>query len=216
AAQAAYGAAKTAVEYTLIRAPFAGVILSKHVDIGDVLAPFSSTVQSKGAVVSMADLDTLEVEADVSESNLLKIHLGQACEIQLDALPDQRFRSRVNRIVPTVDRTKATVLVKVRFVDRDSRILPDMSAKVAFLSRELAPDQQQPVTVVQPSALVSRRQQATVFLVRGDRVHETPVEAGEQLGDRTVIDRGLKPGDEVVLSPPEKLKDGARIKPART
>jgi RND family efflux transporter MFP subunit len=164
----------------------------------------------------MADLDTLEVEADVSESNLLKIHLGQACEIQLDALPDQRFRSRVNRIVPTVDRTKAAVLVKVRFVDRDSRILPDMSAKVAFLSRELALDQQQPITVVQPSALVSRRQQATVFLVRGDRVHETPVEAGEQLGDRTVIDRGLKPGDEVVLSPPEKLKDGARIKPART
>lgn len=216
AAQAAYGAAKTAVEYTLIRAPFAGVILSKHADIGDVVAPFSSTAQSKGAVVSMADLDTLEVEADVSESNLLKIHLGQACEIQLDALPDQRFRSRVNRIVPTVDRTKATVLVKVRFVDRDSRILPDMSAKVAFLSRELAPDQQQPVTVVQPSALVSRRQQATVFLVRGDRVHETPVETGEQLGDRTVIDRGLKPGDEVVLSPPEKLKDGARIKPART
>ncbi len=216
AAHAAHHGTKIAVEYTLIRAPFDGVILSKHANIGDVVAPFSSTTESKGAVVSMADLDTLEVEADVSESNLLKLRLGQPCEIQLDALPDTRFRCVVNRIVPTVDRTKATVLVKVRFVDKDSRLLPEMSAKVAFLSQELTPGQQKPVTVVPPSAIVLRKDKVTAFLVHGGTAYEVHVATGERIGEAIVVLKGLSPGDEVVLNPPEALRDGSPIKPART
>lgn len=211
-AEAAHNGTKIAVEYTLIRAPFDGVILTKHADIGDVVAPFSSTTQSKGAVVSMADLDTLEVEADVSESSLLKVHLGQSCEIQLNALPDVRFRGVVSRIVPTVDRTKATVLVKVRFVNRDSRILPDMSAKVAFLSRALTFEQQKPVTLVQPSAIISHNGAQKVFLVHGNTVSEVPIETGERIGDMLVVNKGLSSGDQVVLYPSEKLRDGSEIK----
>ena len=211
AAKAAYNSAKIAVEYTLIRAPFDGVILSKHADIGDVVAPFSSTTESKGAVVSMADMDTLEVEADVSESNLAKVQLTQPCEIQLDALPESRFRCIVHRIVPTVDRSKATVLVKVRFVDKDSRILPDMSAKVAFLSKEMTPERRKPVTVVQPSAIASRNGANMVFLIDGNKVQEIPVDTAGQIGDLIVVSKGLSPGDKVVLKPSQDLADGSEI-----
>lgn len=212
AARAAYEGSKVAVEYTLIRAPFDGVILSKHADIGDVVAPFSSTTESKGAVASMADLDTLEVEADVSESNLLKVYIGQPCEIQLDALPDHRFRCVVHRIVPTVDRSKATIMVKVRFVDKDRRILPDMSAKVAFLSRELSPAEQKPITVVPPSAVVTRDGRDTIFVVEGIRVRAVSLETTTKIGEMQVVGDDLKLGDQVALKPPEKLKDGSEIK----
>jgi tetratricopeptide (TPR) repeat protein len=137
AAEANLRVARVAVEQTLIRAPFDGVVLTKNANVGDVITPFSSALGSQAAVVTMADMSTLEVEADVSEANLAKVKVGQPCEIQLDALPDQRFRGIVQRTVPTVDRAKATVMVKVRFVEPDARILPEMSAKVAFLEKEL-------------------------------------------------------------------------------
>ena len=130
--------ASVSVEQTLIRAPFDGIVLTKNANVGDIITPFSSATDSKGAVVNMADMDTLEVEADVSEASIGKIRVGMPTEIQLDAYPDVRLLGEVSRIVPTVDRTKATLLVKVKFVEKDPRVLPDMSAKVAFLSR--APD----------------------------------------------------------------------------
>ena len=120
-AQANYRAAQVEVEQTLIRAPFDGVVLTKNANVGDVITPFSSALGSQAAVVTMADMSTLEVEADVSESSVGKVRLEQACEIQLDALPDTRFRGVVSRMVPTVDRAKATVTVKIRFVDKDAR-----------------------------------------------------------------------------------------------
>jgi RND family efflux transporter MFP subunit len=212
AAQAAFKGAKTAVEYTMIRAPFDGVILTKHADIGDVVAPFSSTTQSKGAVVSMADLGTLEVEADVSESNLAKVTLDQPCEIELDALPGIRLRGQVHQIVPTVDRSKATVLVKVRFLDRDDRVLPDMSAKVAFLSQELSAEDRTPRTAAPPSALLRRDGKEIVFVVQEGKLAEVPVETGERLGEWQVIKSGVKAGDVVVLNPPDTLREGTEIR----
>ena len=113
-----------AVDYTMIRAPFDGVILSKSANVGDLVTPFSSATDSKGAVVTMADMGTLEVEADVSESSLSKVKVGQPAEIVLDALPDTRFRGRISRMVPTVDRAKATVMTKVKFDEIDPRMLP--------------------------------------------------------------------------------------------
>jgi len=144
AAEANRRVAEVAVEQTLIRAPFDGIVLTKNANVGDNITPFSSAADSKGAVVTIADMETLEVEADVSESNIVRIKPGQPCEIQLDALPDRRLAGEVSRTVPTVDRSKATVLVKVRFVDRDPRVLPEMSAKVAFLSRAVAADETKP------------------------------------------------------------------------
>src|SRR6185369_10029968 len=140
AAQANLKAAEVALDQTVIRAPFDGVILTKSANVGDNITPFSSAADSKGAVVTIADMDTLEVEADVSESSLAKIRVDQPAEIQLDAFPELHLSGTVSRMVPTLDRSKATLLVKVRFNDRDPRILPDMSAKVAFLSKPVPPE----------------------------------------------------------------------------
>lgn len=212
AAQANLRAARVAVDQTLIRAPFDGVVLTKSANVGDVVTPFSSALDTKGAVVTMADMSTLEVEADVSESNLSKARADQPCEIQLDALPDVRFRGVVHRIVPTVDRAKATVMVKIRFVDQDARILPEMSAKVAFLSREVPEKERNARTVVQPAAVANRNGRSVVFVIQEGRVKETPIETGTRLGDMMEVIRGVQAGDKVVLKPSDKLKDGEAVK----
>lgn len=210
-AQANLRVAQVAVEQTLIRAPFDGVVLTKNANVGDVITPFSSALGSQAAVVTMADMSTLEVEADVSESNLAKVRVGQPCEIQLDALPDQRFRGVVQRTVPTVDRAKATVLVKVRFVEADARVLPEMSAKVAFLEKELPPEQRNVRMVVQPAAVVERDGARVVFVIRDGKALRVVVEPGMKIGDLVEIGGKLAAGDKVVLRPPAGLRDGAAV-----
>ena len=215
AAEANARNSRVAVDYTLIRAPFDGVILSKSANVGDMITPFSSASESKGAVVTMADMGTLEVEADVSESSLSKVKVGQPAEIVLDALPDSRFRGRISRMVPTVDRAKATVMTKVRFDDLDPRVLPEMSAKVAFLTQEITPEQQKPLTAVSPDAIVQRDGRTVLFVVRGDRAVAVPVTPGAKLGDLTAITGEAKAGDKAVLKPAAELADGALVKVAQ-
>ncbi|MCG2722039.1 MAG: hypothetical protein L6290_08505, partial [Thermodesulfovibrionales bacterium] len=120
----------------------------------------------------------------------------------------------VHMIVPTADRSKATVMVKVRFVDKDPRILPEMSAKVAFLSREVKPEEQEPRTALNPSAVITRNGQSVVFLIQENRVVETPVKTGLQLGDMVEVQSGVKAGDRIVLKPLDKMKNGLRVKVA--
>ena len=205
-------AAKVAVEYTLVRAPFDAVVLTKNADIGDIITPLGAAANAKAAVVTIADLGSLQVEADVSETNLGLVKAGQPCEILLDALSDSRFRGVVHTIVPTADRTKATIMVKVRFLDKDPRILPEMRAKVSFLSRSVKPSEEKPRTAVSRSALVSHGSNNTVFVVQGDRVVETPVKTGEALGEMIEILDGVKAGERVVTKPTGRLKHGSRIK----
>ena len=214
AAQAGARAAQVAADQTEIRAPFDGVVLTKSANVGDVVTPFSSALDAKGAVVTMADMSTLEVEADVSESNLGKIKVDQPCEIQLDAFPDQRFRGEVSRLVPTVDRTKATVMTKVKFLDRDPRVLPEMSAKVAFLSRTVTEQQRKPLTVVTPEAVATRNGRNVVFVVADGKAQAVPVQRGETLGDAIAVS-GVSAGDKVVLKPDDSLRDGAAIRQAQ-
>jgi len=214
AAEAAARNARVAVDFTLIRAPFDGVILSKSANVGDIITPFSSAADSKGAVVTMADMSTLEVEADVSESSLSKVAVGQPAEILLDALPDTRFRGRISRMVPTVDRAKATVMTKVQFDALDPRILPEMSAKVAFLSQEITPDQQKPLVAVSADALAERGGRTVIFVVRGDRAALVPVSAGARLGGLVAIVGDARSGDRAVLRPAPELADGAPVKVA--
>lgn len=133
AMEAGAKAAEVALENTIIRAPFAGTVLAKHADVGEMVAPFASASSSRGAVATIADMSSLEVEADVSESNINKVTPKQPCEIVLDAYPDVRFAGHVKKIVPTADRTRATVMTKVAFDNIDSRVLPEMSARVNFL-----------------------------------------------------------------------------------
>jgi len=207
--------AQVAVDYTLIRAPFDGVIVSKNANVGDMVTPFSSAVDSKGAVVSMADMSTLEVEADVSESSLAKIKVGQPCEITLDALPDTRFRGRISRMVPTVDRAKATVMTKVRFDAIDPRILPEMSAKVSFLSQEVTAEQQKALVAVHPDALAVGESGAVLFVIRDGRVNEVRVVRGDKVGDLVAITGDVRTGEKVVLKPSADLKPGTLVKAAQ-
>ncbi|WP_173196659.1 efflux RND transporter periplasmic adaptor subunit [Geobacter sp. SVR] len=214
AARAALRGADVAVDYTLIRAPFDGVVLTKDADVGDIVTPIGAAVNAKAAVVTMADMGSLQVEADVSESSLQKVRQGQPCEIQLDALPETRFSGTVHMIVPTADRSKATVLAKVRFDRLDSRILPEMSARVAFLQRQVTADEKRPRTAVNPAAVVKRDNRDCIYLIAGDRVKEVPVTVGRRIGDQVEILAGAKAGDKVALKPLERLKDGSRIKTA--
>jgi RND family efflux transporter MFP subunit len=209
---AALEGATALLEYTLIRAPFDAVVLTKDADVGDIVTPLGAAANAKAAVVSIADMKSLEVEADVSESNLSQIRLGQPCEVQLDALPERRFRGEIHMIVPTADRSKATVMVKVRFIDKDSRILPEMSAKVAFLARLAKADEQKPRTALHQTALVNQKDRKAVFLVKEERVVETPVNLGSPMGDMVEVLGGVKVGDRVVLNPSDRLKNGSKIK----
>ena len=182
AAEAGRRSAEVSVEQTVIRAPFDGVVLTKNANVGDTITPFSSALDTKGAVVTMADMGTLEVEADVSESNLQKVKVGQPCEIELDAIPDARFQGQVSRLVPTVDRSKATVMTKISFRELDPRILPDMSAKVAFLTEELPAGQRMPSPAVNAAAVVERGGRTVAYVVRDAKAYEVPVQTGRRLG----------------------------------
>lgn len=212
ASAAALQNADVALEYTRIRAPFDAVVLTKNADVGDIITPLGAAANAKASVYTIADMGSLQVEVDVSESNIEQVKPGQPCEIQLDALPQSRFRGKVHMIVPTADRTKATVLVKVGFVDKDERVLPEMGAKVAFLQREVKPEEQKPRTAINPAAVVTRKGKKEVFLIQKDRVVETPVTLGAQIGEMVEVSAGLKTGDRVALKPLEKLKNGDRIK----
>jgi RND family efflux transporter MFP subunit len=237
-ARAQVGVQRVAEDFTEIRAPFDGVVLVKNANVGDIITPLSSAAGTQGAVVTMADMRTLEVEADVSEGSLSKARIGQPVEIMLDALPGVRFMGEVGGLVPTVDRAKATVTVKVRFSKLDERILPEMSAKVNFLSQAITVADQQPVLAVPPRALHEVDGRTVLWRVRAGQkagqkdadaarseVEPVPVKAGRTLGDvrevqaldaaaSTSSASALRAGDKVVVESARALKAGDRIQAA--
>ena len=211
-ARAQLAAQRVNEDYAVIRAPFDGVVLVKNANVGDMITPFSSAAGAQGAVVTMADMSTLEVEADVSESNLAKARVGLPVEITLDALPDARFRGSIAGIVPTVDRAKATVMTKIRFETLDPRILPEMSAKVTILSQPATDADQKPVLAVNPQAIAERDGGRWLFRIGKDEVVEAvAVGVGRRLGDVVEVQGKLASGDKVVLAPPARLQSGARV-----
>ena len=205
--------AEVQLEYTLIRAPFDGVVLTKNANVGEVISPFGAAAGSRGAVVSVADMTSLEVEADVSESNIERIREKMPCEITLDAYPDKRYSGFVNKIVPTADRAKATVLTKVRFTKLDDRVLPEMRAKVNFLNEEKKQSTADaaPKLTAPLAAVATRNGEKVLFVVKDGRVTETPVTLGTITGSRVEIISGAASGDKVVLRPTESLKTGQEI-----
>lgn len=209
-ADAALAGARVAYDYSLIRAPFDAVVLTKNADVGDIITPLGAAANAKAAVFTIADMGSLQVEADVSESNLGLVKKGQPCEILLDALPNVRLRGIVHTIVPTADRSKASVMVKVAFVDHDSRILPEMSVKVAFLEREAGKEDQRPRVAINQAAIVRTGGREGLFLVKEDRVVFAPVRPGVTFGDLVEVS-GVTSGDRVALRPLEKLTDGCRV-----
>ncbi len=212
-AQAGVQYAEVAVENTIIRAPFDGTVLSKDADVGEMVAPFSSAGSSRGAVVTLADMNSLEVEADVSESNIYKVKVGAPCEIILDAYPGIRYPGRVKKIVPTADRSRATVMTKIAFETIDDKVLPEMSARVNFLPEKAAAETtpQQAVIAVPKTTLTNREGRSVVFKIAGAQVQEAAVQVGRELGTFTEIVSGVAVGDQVVISPPGGMKPGDKI-----
>lgn len=211
-ARAAVAAAEVALENTRIRAPFDGTVLLKHADVGEIVAPLAGAASSRGAVVTIADMTSLEVEADVSEANIERITPNLPCEITLDAYPQQRYEGYVSKVVPTADRAKATVLVKVKFRSFDDRVLPEMSAKVTFLSKGAEQKAtENPVLTVPASAVASRGDQNLVFMIDNGVARAVPVTTGRTLGGLVEITQGIKAGDKVIVRVNDKIRDGAKV-----
>ncbi|HWC72708.1 MAG TPA: efflux RND transporter periplasmic adaptor subunit [Gemmatimonadales bacterium] len=219
AAAAALRVAQANLENTYIRAPFSGTVLRKEAEVGEVVAPSVGGGLTRGAVVTMADLATLEVEVDVNEAYIARITSGQQARITLDAYPDTAFRGVVRQVVPTADRQRATVQVKVSIVDRDPRILTEMGAKVEFLqtSRAVAASGaaqavERPRIIVPAEAVRSENGRDVVWIVRDGRLQSRDVDAGPVSGNFREIRSGLSGGEQLLVGGVETPKEGQRVK----
>ena len=208
--------AEANLENTVIRAPFNGTVLRKEAEVGEVVAPSVGGGLTRGAVVTMADLTTLEVEVDVNEAYIGRVKSAQPAKITLDAYPDTSFRGRVRQVVPTADRQRATVQVKVSIVDRDPRILPEMGARVDFLDTARVATgavANGPPRFRIPAAAVRELNGATVvWLARGGRLESRAVEAGPVSGGFREIRSGLAGGELLLTGGVEEPKAGMRVK----
>ncbi len=212
-AKAQVQAAEVAVENTIIRAPFDGTVLTKNADVGEIVAPLAGGINSRGAVVTIADMRSLQVEADVSESNIERVTPNQDCEITLDAYPNHSYPGYVAKIVPTADRTKATVMVKIGFRKYDKRVLPEMSAKVLFLSKQVnTGTKQQPILAVPSTAVKNINGKKFVFIVKNNEAVDVPVTTGRQFDSYIEIKSGIVNGDKVIENASDKINDGTKVK----
>jgi RND family efflux transporter MFP subunit len=213
AARFAVREAEVAVENMRIVAPFDGTVLKKNADVGEIVAPLAGAASSKAAVVTIADMSSLEVEADVSEANITRVSPEQNCEIALDAYPQQRYPGRVDKIVPTADRAKATVLVKIKFKSYDERVLPEMGAKITFLAPGTfdATTSSQAVLAVPAAAVANHDGRHVVFQIKDDRAIAVPVTIGQRLGGLIEIRDGLKEGDKVIAKVDDHIYDGSKV-----
>jgi RND family efflux transporter MFP subunit len=212
AVEARRQAASVTLENTKVRAPFSGTVLRKLSEVGEVQSP---TASGGGfGVVVIATLDDLEVQADVAEAQFHKVKVGTPAEIILDAFPDKRFRGQVSDIRPTVDRSKASVTVKVKFVDESKGVLPDMAAKVSFLQHALGEAQLKaaPKLVAPADAIVQRGGQSIVWIVDEDHLRPAPVVTGAPVGGYIELKSGPSTGTRVVRHPSPELREGAAVK----
>ena len=217
AAEAGLRLAQANLENTVIRAPFTGTVLRKEAEVGEVVAPSVGGGLTRGAVVTMADLTTLEVEVDVNEAYIARVSGGMAGRITLDAYPDTAFRGRVRQVVPTADRQRATVQVKVAILDRDRRILPEMGARVDFLEPDTAraasgASAAAPVLRVPVAAVRDEAGQAVVWLVRDGRLTRREVVAGPESGGFREVRSGLSGGELLLIGGVETPQEGMRVK----
>jgi RND family efflux transporter MFP subunit len=205
-------AAQVQVDFTNIRAPFDGTVLTKDADVGVVMTPFGAAAGSKADIVTLADMSSLDAEVDVSETSISNVKVGQPCEISVDAIPNKRYKGMVHMIVPTADRAKGTVLTKVDFIDRDDKVLPEMSLKVLFLKDSATVGSNTPKLTVPASAVITKGGKKVVFVISGDQVTETPVTLGEVTGGGIAVISGITDGQKVVLNPDDKIATGTKVK----
>jgi RND family efflux transporter MFP subunit len=213
AAKYAVTEAEVAVANTRIIAPFDGTVLKKNADVGEIVAPLAGAISSRAAVVTIADMSSLEVEADVSEANITRVASAQNCEITLDAYPQNYYAGYVANIVPTADRAKATVLVKIKFKQYDQRVLPEMGAKIAFLAPGRSADAEtgKPILTLPASAVATRYGRPVVFQIEYNRAVEVPVTTGQKLAAAIEITGGLKDGDKVIGKVDGRIQPGTKV-----
>lgn len=208
------GVLQTGMKNLTLTAPIAGTVINRPPQIGEYMGPQPPGVAVDMGSIRIADFSTLIVETDIPEGRLSQIRPGAPTEIVLDAYPDRRFRGEVQEITPEVDRAKATVVVKVKFLDELEGVLPDMSARVSFLSKALdegalkAP----PKTVLPGTAIADRAGSKVVFVIDGNSVRMVPVQLGAPFGNGFELVSGPSPGTKVVANPPATLADGQSVK----
>jgi RND family efflux transporter MFP subunit len=203
---------------TVIRAPFTGVVVRKMAEVGESVAPIPPGVNlstSSGAIVALADLDTLEVEVDVAEANVAKLASSQPADVTVEAFPDKRFKAQLRQITPTADRTKATVTVKVTILDRDPNLKPEMSAKATFLehaqlleSTDAAPARR---ILVPARAVITHNGAAVVFAIVDGKSTALKVATGATRGDDVVVTDGLGGTETLIVDPRADLSDGTKV-----
>ncbi|HEX6217451.1 MAG TPA: efflux RND transporter periplasmic adaptor subunit [Vicinamibacterales bacterium] len=206
---------QTAIEDTIIRAPFTGVAISKDAQAGEMVSPVSAGGGfTRTGISTIVDMKSLEIEVDVNESYINRVRPGQPVSATLDAYPDWQIPANVITLVPTADRQKATVLVRIGFQKLDPRILPDMGVKVTFLREAGSSDVAvaQSVTLVPQAAVRTDGESSFVFVVRQDTVERRAIKTAGTDGDRLEVVAGLKGGDRVVISPPPELSEGMLIR----
>lgn len=211
-AEAAVRLWRAQLEQTLIRAPISGTVLDRYVDVGEMVTiGFTSDRGAKQALVSLADLKDLQIELDVSEADIARVEIGQPAQIVPDAYPQRRYRGVVEYIAPIADRQKATITVKVKVLDPDEQLRPDMSVKVTFLQKGANSHAARSVVLVPRSALIARDGRSLVFVIREGRVAAQPVTVGEGEGGYIEVLSGLRGGERVIARGWEKLKEGDRV-----
>lgn len=205
-------------EFTLIRAPFSGVVVKKMAEVGESVAPIPPGVNistSSGAIVALADMTTLEVEVDVNESNVAQLRSHQPAEVVVQAFPDRRYRAVLRQVIPTADRTRATVMVKVTILDKDKNLKPEMSANVTFLEppkRRTGSEPPAPEVTIPKDAVATRAGRTIVFEVRDGRAYERAVVTGSERQGNLVVKQGLSGKEVLVANPPDKLRDGDGVR----
>jgi RND family efflux transporter MFP subunit len=207
---------KADLDNMVIRAPFSGIAISKDAQPGEMVSPNSAGGGfTRTGICTIVDMRSLEIEVDVNESYINRVQPGQDVAAILDAYPDWQIPARVITIVPTADRQKATVQVRIAFKKIEPRILPDMGVKVTFLREATAAagpaTAARPVTLAPKAAVRAEAGQSVVFVLHGDVVERRAVQVGGTDGDRIEVTAGLASGDRVVISPPPELKDGAKV-----
>ena len=210
-------ARQTDLNDMVVRAPFDGVAISKDAQPGEMISPVSAGGGfTRTGICTIVDMSSLEIEVDVSESYINRVKPGQPVEAVLDAYPEWRIPSKVITSVPSADRQKATVRVRIAFDQLDPRILPDMGVKVSFLSEApplaSAGEQARARVLVPKGAVRTVDGTSIVFVVRGDRVERRAVKLGGNDGDLVEVASGLTAGDKVVTEGVATLTDGARVK----
>jgi RND family efflux transporter MFP subunit len=215
-AQAGVQAARVQLDYCTIRAPFSGVVIAKAAQVGEIVSPFSAGGGfTRTGIGTIVDMDSLEIEVDVNESYINRVVANQKIESVLDAYPDWKIPGHVIAIIPTADRSKATVKVRVALDQKDARIVPDMGVRVSFLEEAPSATAGQPApppkgVLVPSQSIVQRDGKSSVFAIDGDKARLRAVTPGQQMADLRLVE-GIASGTRIVREPPAEMTDGSRV-----